>query len=168
VYLALYEMLSRTLLAEPSSWWSAHLLCTWMFAGAVGDAAGSVLRVPAEIVCKRSQTGCSGVFDVLAETSRETWLACWAAVLSRDVPMGGLQASGLASPRSFVVFSSCGPRITSTLVDYHWCICWYSCFQVAFYAQVHSALPEALSQMSQVLPDSLTDIISGGIAGMIE
>mmetsp|Transcript_6564 Transcript_6564/g.14332 ORF Transcript_6564/g.14332 Transcript_6564/m.14332 type:complete len:124 (+) Transcript_6564:710-1081(+) len=123
-------MLSRTLLAEPSSWWSAHLLCTWMFAGAVGDAAGSVLRVPAEIVCKRSQTGCSGVFDVLAETSRETWLACWAAVLSRDVPMGGLQ--------------------------------------VAFYAQVHSALPEALSQMSQVLPDSLTDIISGGIAGMIE
>ena len=48
VYLALYESLSRSLLAQP--WWASHVILALLIAGALGDAAGSVLRLPAEVL----------------------------------------------------------------------------------------------------------------------
>ncbi len=94
VYLAFYELLSRSLLSDPYSWFASHTMITFCLAGAAGDAAGSVLRLPAEIVCKRMQTDAStSVGEALIGTSLDGWLVSWAAILSRDVPMGGLQVA---------------------------------------------------------------------------
>ena len=41
------------------AWWSSHWLLAVLVAGALGDACGSVLRLPAEVVAKRLQTGAS-------------------------------------------------------------------------------------------------------------
>jgi hypothetical protein len=57
VYLALYESFSQTLLLN--EWWASHWLLTVIVSGALGDAFGSVLRLPAEMVAKRLQTGAS-------------------------------------------------------------------------------------------------------------
>ena len=73
VYLALYQCLSQA-----------------------GDAAGSVLRLPAEVACKRLQTGVAAGGDALqalGDVPRSDWLASWAAILARDVPLGGLQVA---------------------------------------------------------------------------
>ena len=48
MYLALYESFSQTLLLP--EWWAGHWLLTVVVAGALGDACGSVLRLPAEMV----------------------------------------------------------------------------------------------------------------------
>jgi hypothetical protein len=70
-----------------------------MLAGAAGDAAGSIFRLPAEVLCKRMQTHAgevaegNGVLATLASTPRGAWAASWAAILSRDVPFGGLQVA---------------------------------------------------------------------------
>ena len=48
MYLALYESFSQTLLLH--EWWASHWLLTVVVAGALGDACGSVLRLPAEMV----------------------------------------------------------------------------------------------------------------------
>ena len=57
VYLALYQCLSQALLADEFGWWASHATLALLVAGAAGDAAGSVLRLPAEVACKRLQTG---------------------------------------------------------------------------------------------------------------
>lgn len=103
VYLALYEAFSRQLLTQP--WWQAHWMLTLLLAGALGDAFGSVLRLPAEVVAKRLQTGASpSVKDALLENPLSDWLDSWGAILARDVPMGGLQVA---------FFESCRAAITS-------------------------------------------------------
>lgn len=99
MYLAIYGSLSASLLMDPDSWWSSHHYAAWMLAGAAGDAAGSIFRLPAEVLCKRMQTHAgevaegNGVLATLASTPRGAWAASWAAILSRDVPFGGLQVA---------------------------------------------------------------------------
>ena len=60
MYLALYESFSQTLLLH--DWWASHWLLTVIVAGALGDACGSVLRLPAEMV-----RGSSSVLRLPAE-----------------------------------------------------------------------------------------------------
>ncbi|EOD31858.1 hypothetical protein EMIHUDRAFT_112543 [Emiliania huxleyi CCMP1516] len=57
VFLMVSEELSRTL-AYSSPWFASHLAATLtlMLSGAVGDAAGSVLRLPAEELCNLPQS----------------------------------------------------------------------------------------------------------------
>ena len=50
MYLSIYGCLSASMLMDPDSWWSAHHIIAWMVAGAAGDAAGSVFRLPAEVI----------------------------------------------------------------------------------------------------------------------
>jgi len=38
-------------------------------------------------------SGAGGALRALAETPRGAWAASWAAILSRDVPFGGLQVA---------------------------------------------------------------------------
>ena len=98
VFLMISEELSRSL-SVSSPWFASHLTLTLMLSGAVGDAAGSVLRLPAEVLCKRLQTtgpagddgGLAGWSRLLADTNLDCWKASWAAILVRDVPFGGLQ-----------------------------------------------------------------------------
>ena len=67
-----------------------------LIAGALGDAVGSVLRLPAEVLAKRLQTGTvaakqDGPGALLADTPLHEWLDSWGVILSRDMPFGGLQ-----------------------------------------------------------------------------
>ena len=96
MYLALYQCLSQALLADEFGWWASHATLALLVAGAAGDAAGSVLRLPAEVACKRLQTGVAAGGDALqalGDVPRSDWLASWAAILARDVPLGGLQVA---------------------------------------------------------------------------
>jgi len=48
VFLALSEQLSQSLACH-SPWCASHLTMTLLLAGAVGDAVGSIFRLPAEV-----------------------------------------------------------------------------------------------------------------------
>lgn len=148
VYLALYESFSQTLLLN--EWWASHWLLTVIVAGALGDACGSVLRLPAEVVAKRLQTGASpSVRDALLEQSLAEWLSAWGAILARDVPMGGLQ------------------------------VAFFETFRYAMQA-MHAAAPDAAADVaagaasvaaasaaSFAAPDVVTDICAGALAGAL-
>ena len=54
MYLALYQSFSQTLLLH--EWWASHWLLTVIVAGALGDACGTVLRVPAEMAATSTRT----------------------------------------------------------------------------------------------------------------
>jgi hypothetical protein len=89
VFLALSEELSRSLTSSP--WFASHLTITLLLSGAVGDACGSILRLPAEVLCKRLQAApaghtSAGWHTALVDTSTESWMASWSAILVRDVP----------------------------------------------------------------------------------
>lgn len=104
VYLAFYESLSRSLLVQP--WWASHVVFALLIAGALGDAAGSVLRLPAEVLAKRLQTGTvatkqDGPGSLFADTPLDEWLDSWGAILSRDMPFGGLQVAFFEESREF-------------------------------------------------------------------
>lgn len=95
IYLAVYEILKNFLLST-STFHNLPLL-VFIIAGALGDAIGSIVRCPAEIVNKRLQLG---VNDSGLEALRDAFLTAegrqassvaWGAVLLRDVPYGGLQ-----------------------------------------------------------------------------
>ena len=106
VFLALSEEVSRSL-SMSSPWFATHVTITLLLSGAIGDACGSVLRLPAEVVCKKLQTGTgggngAGWQGALAETSWDSWMASWAAIVARDVPMGGLQIAAYQQTRLLV------------------------------------------------------------------
>jgi len=96
IYLGVYE-LTKTFLIATFPAMLKFPLAVFMVAGAVGDAVGSIVRVPAEVVNKRLQLGLS---DDWRDAVRETFfsstglrstLNIWAAILLRDVPYGALQ-----------------------------------------------------------------------------
>jgi solute carrier family 25 S-adenosylmethionine transporter 26 len=123
VFLALSEAMSSSLLAT-SPWFATHLTATLLLSGAFGDACGSILRLPPEVVGKRQQTGVSGADcwrRTLMATSREHWLASWSTILARDVPFGALQIAAYQQARCFVVpacssFSEMAPDSFSDVV----------------------------------------------------
>lgn len=84
---------------------STFPLVAMCLAGMLGDAVGSIVRVPAEIINKRLQLGLStgwksAVRDAfLSPTGVDATFASWAAVLWRDVPYGGLQIAGYEAAR---------------------------------------------------------------------
>lgn len=98
IYLGVYELIKGCLMnLSVTSFFHDLPLLTFMVAGALGDAIGSVVRVPAEIVNKRLQLGVNAdVRSALRESflspgGREGSIVAWQAVLWRDVPYGGLQ-----------------------------------------------------------------------------
>mmetsp|Transcript_9803 Transcript_9803/g.19975 ORF Transcript_9803/g.19975 Transcript_9803/m.19975 type:complete len:403 (+) Transcript_9803:308-1516(+) len=96
IYLGVYEAFKGLLL----SWLPGiqyYPILLYMVAGAAGDAVGSLIRVPAEIVSKRLQLGLSLNWR---EATQEAFFTpagrafsrrIWTAVLLRDVPYGALQ-----------------------------------------------------------------------------
>jgi len=103
VFLAISDTLSHSLtLSNP--FFASHVTLTLLLSGAVGDAVGSIFRLPAEVLCKRLQTSTSsaGWAEHLADTSSESWMTAWSAILYRDVPMGGLQIAVFYNARSFL------------------------------------------------------------------
>lgn len=98
IYLAIYEFLKTFLMGlSVTSFFHDVPLVTFAIAGAMGDAIGSVVRVPAEIVNKRLQLGLSATFleavkdAFFSANGRESTTVAWKAILLRDVPYGGIQ-----------------------------------------------------------------------------
>lgn len=98
IYLGVYELIKNTLVNLSSTSFFHDLpLITFLVAGALGDALGSIVRVPAEIVNKRLQLGVNRDWReafqeaFFTKSGREASLVAWNAVLLRDVPYGGLQ-----------------------------------------------------------------------------
>ena len=100
VFLAVSETLAHSL-ALQSPWFASHVTLTLLFSGAVGDAVGSLLRLPPEVLCKRLQTSATDAcwFDQVAEVDKESWMTAWSAILYRDVPFGGLQIAAFHEAR---------------------------------------------------------------------
>jgi len=118
IYLAVCEQLSQSL--STNAWFASHLTLTLLLAGAIGDAVGTVVRLPAEVVCKRLQTGCaSSVFAAFSDVSRDSWLACWSAILLRDVPLGGLQVAVYSASHAYAeaMASSLSPASPDAVAD---------------------------------------------------
>lgn len=141
VFLALSEQLSRSL-AVSSPWFASHVTITLLLSGAIGDACGSVLRLPAEVVCKRLQTGSTARWQhALEDTSFDSWMASWATIVARDVPMGGLQIAAYQEARHAV-------GQTSAVSD-------------------GSFLGDFLPAFAHSLPVSSLDVLAGVLAGAI-
>ena len=102
VFLALSEAMT-SLLTTTNPWFASHLTYTLLLSGAFGDACGSILRLPAEVCCKRQQMGLAdGFVGALADTSRDRWVSSWAAILVRDVPMGALQIAAYQQAKCWI------------------------------------------------------------------
>ncbi|CDF39073.1 unnamed protein product [Chondrus crispus] len=75
----------------------------------LGDAVGSIVRVPAEIVNKRLQLGLSSSWksavkdSFLSPTGIDSTFASWEAVLWRDVPYGGLQIAAYEAAKTMLM-----------------------------------------------------------------
>eukprot|EP00899_Mesostigma_viride_P015932 jgi/Mesvir1/2433/Mv22165-RA.1 len=100
IYIAVYEYLKVWFESLPfldeSNLTVAYLII--MMSGALGDAAGSIIRVPLELINKQIQTGLADNLGEALTRLREdsenptrTFLISWAAVLARDMPFGALQ-----------------------------------------------------------------------------
>lgn len=111
VYLGCYELFKGWLLALGGPFTSFPLL-SFCVAGMLGDAVGSVIRVPAEVLNKRLQLGLNANWNdaiqdaFLSSSGVQTTIASWKAVLWRDVPYGGVQIALYEVARSFIR-SSC-------------------------------------------------------------
>jgi len=96
VYIASYGLLKPALLAPVDVTNPFQVFTALTLAGSIGDAVGSIFRVPMEIVYKKVQTGAtsngrSALMGLLKSPNAEAILLSWLAVLCRDVPFAGLQ-----------------------------------------------------------------------------
>ena len=94
LYLGIYEALKTALLATELR--SSPVTC-YLLAGAFGELAGSVLRVPAEAVKSTQQSDASLTLRDALEVNfataegRANCVGAWRAAVTRDVPFGAAQ-----------------------------------------------------------------------------
>jgi solute carrier family 25 (mitochondrial S-adenosylmethionine transporter), member 26 len=107
IYLGVYELLKNFLLSTTA--FHDLPLLVFIVAGALGDAIGSLVRCPAEIVNKRLQLGVnpdalSAVREAfLTPHGRQSSFVAWEAVLWRDVPYGGMQIALYEFGKQFIL-----------------------------------------------------------------
>ena len=127
VYVAAYGLIKPALLSPIDTTNVIAVFAVLTLAGALGDAVGSVFRVPCEIVCKQVQTGrltsaqgsillWETIRDAVAGNSAKTAdgsvgasvrrvvALSWIAVLCRDMPFAGLQIAFFDVYRSLFSF----------------------------------------------------------------
>lgn len=126
VYVAAYGLIKPAFLVPVDPTNAIAVFIALTLAGALGDAIGSVFRVPCEIVCKQVQTGRLTAAQgsvVLYETVRDSIngnsvkrgnnvgasvrrvvALSWIAVLCRDMPFAGLQIAFFDGYRSLFSF----------------------------------------------------------------
>lgn len=106
IYLGVYELIKGFLLSTTA--FHELPLLVFIIAGSMGDALGSIVRVPAEIVNKRLQLGASpdwysAIHEAfLTPQGREASVVSWEAVLWRDVPFGGIQIALYEFGRQYI------------------------------------------------------------------
>lgn len=99
MYLGVYEAVKKGLFINPATTGMAQHwpMMTFLAAGAIGDAAGCLVSLPAEIVKRKVQSGVSRgyleaiVDSVRTDSARAMTLASANAVFVRDIPEGALQ-----------------------------------------------------------------------------
>lgn len=111
VYLASYGLIKPQLLNSIDPTNSFVVFSILIIAGALGDAIGSIFRLPMEIVCKQIQTGASTdgmavLLGLLRSESFRLVMFSWAAILARDMPFAGLQIA------LFDLYKACCRRST--------------------------------------------------------
>jgi Mitochondrial carrier protein len=122
IYLGLYEVFRAWLVGSLGGLFATQPLLTCCLAGMMGDAVGSVVRVPAEILNKRLQLGLSVGWGnafrdaFLSPMGLQSTLASWTALLWRDVPYGGLQIALYEFARTSLR-DSLGPGIPSDMLS---------------------------------------------------
>ncbi|GAB0489114.1 hypothetical protein MMPV_000330 [Pyropia vietnamensis] len=166
VYLAVYELLKTALLTLP--FFAAHPLVAFLVAGALGDAVGSIVRVPAELVNKRLQLGLNDTVggavrdQFFNESGLEVTLASWGAVLLRDMPYGAVQIAVYEQVK-LAIASSSHPTVLSTLSAA------VSHFSSAAAAGAGTGATAATSAATSALaiPGILDDVLVGAFAGAI-
>jgi solute carrier family 25 S-adenosylmethionine transporter 26 len=97
VYLAVYGLIkpAMLLLINPSN--PTAVFSMLVLAGSLGDAIGSVFRVPSELVYKQIQTeaatSAKEAFSLISKDGNVSrfLIISWLAVLCRDMPFAGLQ-----------------------------------------------------------------------------
>lgn len=96
VYLASYGLIKPQLLNSVDPTNSLVVFSILTLAGSLGDAVGSIFRLPMEIVYKQIQTGASSdglavLRGLFRSESFRLVMFSWAAILARDMPFAGLQ-----------------------------------------------------------------------------
>lgn len=96
IYLACYGYIKPFFLGLIDVTNPATVFSVLTLSGSLGDAVGSIFRVPMEITYKQIQTGTSNdgfkiLGSLVAPTSRRLVILSWVAILCRDMPFAGLQ-----------------------------------------------------------------------------
>jgi len=99
MYLGVYESVKRVLFINPSttSFAQSWPMLAFLAAGAIGDAAGCLVSMPAEIVKRKVQAGVSSGYveaitdSLSSKAARAMTMASVSAVFVRDIPEGALQ-----------------------------------------------------------------------------
>ena len=97
MYLAVYGLLKPAMLLLINPNQPAAVFSILILAGSLGDAAGSIFRVPSELVYKQIQTEAASTLGGAVELLKSNkdpirlFVISWLAVLLRDMPFAGLQ-----------------------------------------------------------------------------
>jgi solute carrier family 25 S-adenosylmethionine transporter 26 len=110
VYVAVYGLLKPALLllVDPNN--PAAVFSILVLAGSLGDAVGSIFRVPSELVYKQIQTEAAttaiDAFKLILQNGNvfRFIIISWAAVLLRDMPFAGLQIALYDVYKSILAF----------------------------------------------------------------
>eukprot|EP00168_Porphyra_purpurea_P004558 TRINITY_DN1548_c0_g1_i9.p1 TRINITY_DN1548_c0_g1~~TRINITY_DN1548_c0_g1_i9.p1 ORF type:complete len:531 (-),score=189.20 TRINITY_DN1548_c0_g1_i9:345-1937(-) len=169
IYLAVYELLKTALLTVP--WFAGHPLGAFLVAGALGDAVGSVVRVPAELVNKRLQCGLNDTVggairdQFFNESGVENTLASWGAVLLRDMPYGAVQIA-VYEQIKLAIAASAHPTVLSTLSAAASSVSSAAAAGAGASASAASAAAAAAGSVVAT-PGILDDVLVGAFAGAI-
>ena len=94
LYLGVYETVKLSLL-DNTAFFNEHVILCYLLAGGCGEFIASLIRVPAEAVKSRTQTGATipeAIQSNFKSTrGRENILKTWTVAVVRDIPFGAIQ-----------------------------------------------------------------------------
>ena len=96
VYVAVYSLIKPALLAPVNPNNPTAVFIALCLSGSLGDAVGSVFRLPAELITKQIQCGAAksggeAIAKLLKTNVPRVVVLSWLAILCRDMPFAGLQ-----------------------------------------------------------------------------
>jgi len=94
LYLGVYETVKLFLLGN-TAYFNEHIILCYLVAGGCGELVASVIRVPAEAVKSRTQTGATIPEAIQSNfksaRGRENIFKTWTVAVVRDIPFGAIQ-----------------------------------------------------------------------------
>ena len=96
VYVAVYSLIKPALLAPVNPNNPTAVFVALCLSGSLGDAVGSIFRLPAELITKQIQSGAArnggeAIAKLLKANVPRVVVLSWLAILCRDMPFAGLQ-----------------------------------------------------------------------------